>query len=448
MKNWYYPLLAAFAVLAVSCSGNAGPDDSSDPSKDSPSGDGVSVGIRIEGSSSDYSSEISHSLRVREYAALEVKVTPEGSEAKITFETDDINIARVSRNGSITGRGEGETDIKVLADGAVKAVCHLTVEEYEAVVTEFNLDVSEVELEWGSSQRVIVKRVTPLGISVGDTRFEFSSSDENIFTVENDEDGFGCKITGENPGEGTLHAEVSSATLDIPVVITKKRLGLESWRFDGPFNNMEPQVFHKEALTAYYPTFTDVYLLDQVSRTRMGEGYNGKYTVVNNDKETVNAAPFDDCVSIAAKGDGTSDDEGWGSVSLHYENDLVVSDIDLEIEFRGFNGMHGDMTIVENNSNSDQYGEDLCGTTHSISSKGFIKVRLGRKNGNDLMGIYRPNSDREWIKLVTEGLDVVRWNNTDLSLYATVSEGASSCMVLFQGQYGSVKNLVVNYKVK
>ncbi|MBR1873050.1 MAG: Ig-like domain-containing protein [Bacteroidales bacterium] len=444
MKKLFYYLAAAVAL--ASCSGSKDDGPSEDPSKDGQPD--VKVEIRMEGSEAAFSTEISHSVRVREYANIEVQITPADAAAKITYETDDINIARVSRNGTITGRNEGKTDIKVLADGAVKAVCHLTVEEYEAVVTEFNLDVSEVEMEWGSTMRTVVKKISPSAISVGDTRFEFSSSDESIFTVENDEDGFGCKITGEHPGEGTLHVEVKSATLDIPVVITKKRVGLESWRFEGPFNNMEPQVFHKEALTVYYPTFTDVYLFDEVSRKRLDDGYNGKYSVDNNNKETVNAAAFEDCVSLAAKGNGTSDDEGWGSVTLHYENDLVVSDIDLEIEFRGFNGMHGDMTIVEDNPNSDDYGKDLCTQTHSISSKGFIKIRLGRKSGEELKGVYRPNSDREWVKLVTEGLDIVRWDSRTLYLYATVSKDATQCMVLFQGQYGSVKILVVNYTVK
>ena len=58
------------------------------------------------------------------------------------------------------------------------------------------------------------------------------------------------------------------------------------------------------------------------------------------------------------------------------------------------------------------------------------------------------NGDREWVKLITTGLDIVRWDPRTLSLYATVSEGASSCTVLYQGQYGDIKNLIVNYKVK
>ena len=448
MKKFFSPIFAAIALLAFSCSKNP-TDSSSDPSGDSQKEtQDVKVEIRVEEAGGEFASEISYSIRVRQTSYLEVKLTPEDSPAKITYETGDISIARVSRNGTITGRGEGSTDIKVLSDGAVKAVCHLTVTEYEAEVSEFSLDVSNVELEWGSSQRVVVKRTTPIGLSVGDISFEFSSSDEDIFTVENDSDGFGCKITGIKPGEGTLHAEVKSAALDIPVVITRKTVGLESWRYDSPYNDMEPMAFWRESLTAFYPTFTDVYVWDDVSKTRLNDSLNGKYSAEVSDSKTLTAAPFEDCVSIVAKGDGSSDSEGWGYVSLHYENDLVVSDVDLEVEFRGFNGMHGDMTIVDNNPNSDNYGKDLCGATQTISSSGTIKVRLGRKSGDDLMGVYRPNADKEWVKLVTDGLDVVRWDNKTLSLNAKVSEGASSCMVLFQGQYGSVKNLVVNYKVK
>lgn len=451
MKAFNY-LVSMTAALSLFFSCAKNPDQGSQtPGGDgnTPAGESVTVGIRIEGSGAQYAAEISHSVRVREYASIEVEVTPADATPKITYETDDITIARVSRNGTITGRGEGKTDIRVLADGVVKAVCHLTVLEYEAVVSDFELDVSQVEIPWASSQRVVVKRISPTGISVGDTRFDFSSSDEDIFTVENDSDGFGCKINGIKPGTGTLHVDVRDAQLDIPVTITKKQYSdFDVWRYDSPYNDMGPAAFRVWKLTVYYPTLIDVYVYDAVSGTRLSDGLNGKYTVTDISKETVRTSVWEDCISIIARGDGSSDEEGWGTVSLHYENDLVIADLDLETEFRGSCGMHGDMTIVENNPNSDNYGKDLCDKEQTISAKGSVKVTLGRKSGKELKGIYRMNGDREWVKLITTGLDIVRWDPRTLSLYATVSEGASSCTVLYQGQYGDIKNLIVNYKVK
>ena len=445
MKHWLHIFAALVSLVWISCSKNPG-GSSQDPSGEALPSDAVSVTIRIEGSGSDFSSEISHSIRVRETSLLEVRVTPEDSPAKITFESADLSIARVSRNGTLTGRGEGNTDITVLADGKKAAVCHLTVTEYEAVVSDFELDVSSVEVEWGSSARVVVKRIMPSGIKVGDVSFEFSSSDEGIFTVENDSDGFGCKITGETPGTGTLHASVRDATLDIPVTITKKVIGLDGWCYSSPYDDyVEIRPFQKEALTVFYPSHVDVFLWDRVS----GQRVKGEYKVDNPNKETVNAAAWDDGISITAYGDGSSDEEGFGFLTLHYENDLIVSDIeDLMIEFFGCNGMHGDMTILENNPNADLYGKDLTGQTQTLSQKGQIQVILGRKSGKELKGVYRFNTMREWVKLVTDGFEVVRWDKYTHYLLARPDGSVSSPYVLYQGKYGDIKNLVVNYQLK
>ena len=443
MKKWLYPLIAAAVLLGCSKSPSDAPGDPSDDT--TLTNPDLKVEIRVADSGADYASAISHSLRVRQTAQLEVRVTPEDSPAVITFESADLSIARVSRNGTLTGRGEGNTDIFVLADGKQAAVCHLTITEYEAVVSDFELDASSVEVEWGSSVRVVVKRIMPSGIKVGDTSFEFSSSDEGIFTVENDSDGFGCKITGENPGQGTLHAEVREATLDIPVTVTKKSVGLDAWRYSSPYDDYtEMNQFRVDKLAVYYPSFVDVFIMDPVTKERL----KGTYKVTNANKETVTASAWEDCISIAARGDGSSDEEGFGFVTLHYEDDYLVSDEDLLIEFFGCNGMHGDMTIVDNNPNADNYGKYLTGQAHSLSQSGQIKLILGRKSGKEIKGVYRINTQREWIKLVTDGFEVVRWDSHTLSLIARPNGSVSSPYVLYQGQYGDIKNLVVNYQLK
>ena len=313
------------------------------------------------------------------------------------------------------------------------------------MVSDFELDVSSVEVEWGSSARVVVKRIMPSGIKVGDVSFEFSSSDEGIFTVENDSDGFGCKITGETPGTGTLHASVRDASLDIPVTITKKVIGLDGWCYSSPYDDYEEiRPFQKEALTVFYPSNVNVFLWDRVA----GERVKGEYKVVNSNKETVTAAAWDDGISIVARGDGSSDEEGFGYVSLHYEDDWIVSDIeDLMIEFFGCNGMHGDMTILDNNPNSDLYGKDMTGQTHTLSKNGKIQITLGRKSGKELKGVYRFNTMREWVKLVTDGFDVKRWDKYKYYLYAVPDGTVASPYVLYQGKYGDIKVLMVKYQL-
>ena len=315
MKKWFYPLLLALAVLGCS----KDPEGSTtDPSgENAPDGPlSVKVEIRVEGSGDDFASEISYAMRVRQYSNLELKLTPEDSKAVITYKSDDIGVARVSRNGSLTGRSQGTTDIHVLADGKKAAVCHLTVGEYEAVVESFKLDRDNVSLEWGSTQHVVVKTISPVGITQGDVSFVFSSSDEKVFTVQNDADGFGCKIEGIKPGKGTLHVDVKDASLDVPVTVTKKILGMEYWRYRSPMTDYEVNhVLQEKTLTIYYPTPLLIFLNDEESNSILK--YSGSYSVGNESEETVNAyiEPWEwdyveaKMIRLMAKGDGSSDDE-------------------------------------------------------------------------------------------------------------------------------------------
>ena len=460
MKRLFLIAISALAIIA-GCSKNPSDGPSADPTSDTPGGASVKVEIRVEGSGAQFASEISHSIRVREFSQLEVRLTPEDSPAKITWETDNIDIARVSRNGTLTGRGEGTVDIHVLADGKKAAVCHLTVTEYEAVVESFQLDVSEVELAWSETARVVVKRITPSGISIGDVSFEFSSSDVSNFTVDNDSDGFGCKIYGVDVGSAVLHAEVREAQLDIPVTVTKKHVGLEAWRYDTPYDDFNvPHEFQQRKLNVFYPTYIDVYIWDEVSLSRVDDRNNGQYKVVNHNKETVNAAAWEDCISVVARGDGSSDDEGWGSISLYFENDWIVSEVeDLQIEFRGCNALHGDMTLKSNNPNEENPEEDLCGKLIPVVRGGYGKFRIGRKSNQEIKGVYRFNRDRDWLNMTYYNFELKRYDMdggivTFWGILGNTNTDTNAANITIEslryngGYYGDVKRLELNFKIK
>ena len=55
---------------------------------------------------------------------------------------------------------------------------------------------------------------------------------------------------------------------------------------------------------------------------------------------------------------------------------------------------------------------------------------------------------REWVKLITDGFEVVRWDKYTHYLLARPDGSVSSPYVLYQGKYGDIKNLVVNYQLK
>ena len=284
----------------------------------------------------------------------------------------------------MTGRSEGKTDIHVLSNGKAIAVCHLTVGKYEAKVQSFQMDADDIEVEWGKTEHVVVKRVYPLGIGIGDVVFNFTSSNTSVLTVENDADGWGCKIKALKPGNATIHASVNDAETDISVKVTKQRLGIDKWRFLSPLNNynIDKPGNLESVLYVYYPVPVELYIYDENTwdhRISISDR-NGAYRVVNHNKGTlaagVDVTTYPDRIFVLAKGDGSSDDEGWGKISIYYEDDLYVSAVEnLEVEFQGCVGIHGDMTLKRVG-----YTTDLCASTTTVTKNSTVNYRIARKS--------------------------------------------------------------------
>jgi len=220
-----------------------------------------SVAIRQEGNGS-YVRELNLTMKERQVVTLEKQVTPGNATESVTFKSDNTMIARVSRKGVITARSEGNTDIRIVAGGTEMAVCHLTVEKNDVIVEAFGTDTEAIEMDWGKTTHVFVNNVTPSGIAIGDTYFSFVSSNEDVFTVETEYDGFGCMVNGIAPGEGTLTVSIDGLTKVIPVKINKRVLNVRtSWVESVPADH-----YRKE----YLPASDEIY-------TQFREGYVNLY---------------------------------------------------------------------------------------------------------------------------------------------------------------------------
>lgn len=271
-------ILMAAAVLAVSVSCKKEGPASSDPFADSNIVAITSVTIRA-GSTGTSRKEISLTMKERQVVTLETTVTPSAATEKVTFKCDDSMVARVSRKGVITARGAGVTDIHVLAGATEMAVCHLTVERDDVVVTEFAVDVAQVETEWGKDAHVFVNKVVPSTVSVGDVYFGFVSSDEEVFTVETEFDGFGCVVHALKPGSGVLTVSLEGQSVQVPVTVKKKPLvALTNWVYTSPETDykIERPVWNKDYLEGrillYNGFFSHAYLVDAD-----GNPVRGKY---------------------------------------------------------------------------------------------------------------------------------------------------------------------------
>ena len=407
MKRILLLMGAVLALSVLSCAKNE-KGVSNDNNQQANEESSVKVEIRIEDSGSEFAAEISHTIHESEMVNIEVQYTPaEAPRPEISYSSDATKIARVSRGGTVTGRGEGKTDIHVYANGKAIAVCHLTVGKYEAKVQSFSLDVDDIEVEWGKTEHVVVKRVYPLGIGIGDVRFKFTSSDPSVLTVENDADGWGCKVKGIKPGNATIHASVDNAEMDISATITKRKLGIDRWRFLSPLNNYDTDKPDPigDALAVYYPAPVELFVYDETLDHNMIWQRNGVYRVVNHNKATLAAgvdSSYQQYIMVLAKGDGSSDDEGWGKISIYYEDDLYVSAVEnLEVEFRGCVAVHGDMTLKRVGDNTD-----LCASTTTVTKGSTVSYRIARKSNKAIKGIYRFNTKKDWIHIGTSNCDL------------------------------------------
>ena len=230
MRKFLISLLAACCCLAA-CE-KVSPENT--PGGSTPGGsaptDEIPAAVKIQSvlfrvkDTGEWVESLDLSLLERQTASLEVKITPENSTEKVTFKSDNTMIARISRQGIITARSAGKTDIHLMVGSEEMAVCHLEVQAPDVIVQDFELDNESLTMDWGRDAHVFVNKVTPSSIAIGDTYFTFLSSDEEIFTVETEFDGFGCAIHGVRPGKGNLTVSADGVERVIPVTITKRQL--------------------------------------------------------------------------------------------------------------------------------------------------------------------------------------------------------------------------------
>ena len=120
-------------------------------------------------------------LRIDDSALLTAMVLPEDAgDRSVTWTSSDENVATVNSNGVVTAVGVGEADITAAAnDGSgVTATCHITV--LPIMVESITLNRSELEM---LVDEVYTLTANVLPINATDRAIEWTSSDENVATV-------------------------------------------------------------------------------------------------------------------------------------------------------------------------------------------------------------------------------------------------------------------------
>ena len=141
------------------------------------------------------------------------KLTATGAEG-ITWTSNNVGVATVAEDGTVTAVAAGTATISASAEGADPVTCTVTVKE----APKKDLVLESI---WGMKKGVTIDigeeapmRVTADGETVDDSLIKWSTADSSIATV----DASGV-VKGVASGKTDLIAEVYGQTLTVPVIV-------------------------------------------------------------------------------------------------------------------------------------------------------------------------------------------------------------------------------------
>ncbi|MBQ2664238.1 MAG: Ig-like domain-containing protein, partial [Clostridia bacterium] len=162
------------------------------------------------------------------------KAMPASSVSKVTYESDNKDVAIVSANGIVTPVAEGNAVITAKTDGNLSAQCAVTVVA-ASPATSITLDKDAVTLTKLGSTAVLHANVAPVNT---DEKIIWTSSDEKVAKVI---DGV---VISENPGTATITAKTSNnLTAECTVTVNDDKQLITNDRFytDTDGNNLYSQ---------------------------------------------------------------------------------------------------------------------------------------------------------------------------------------------------------------
>lgn len=130
---------------------------------------------------------------------------------KVTWSSDNTDIATVDADGLVTAVKEGTANITVTTeDGSKTATCAVTVNPKTVTVTEVTLDETELELEEGKTA-ILIATVKPENAT--DKTVTWTSSNDEVATVNNG------TVTAVSEGTATITATAGEKTATCTVTV-------------------------------------------------------------------------------------------------------------------------------------------------------------------------------------------------------------------------------------
>lgn len=155
------------------------------------------------------------SLQIGGETTLSASLTPENvTEKTISWSSSDKEIASVSKNGTVTGRGAGTATITAKdASGKLQATCKVTVSPIEVTDVSF----SESSIKLGKGQKFIVtSSVSPENATY--KSLDFSVSDSSVVSYS------GNTLTAKSAGTAKVTAKAHNGKSDsFTVTVTNQK---------------------------------------------------------------------------------------------------------------------------------------------------------------------------------------------------------------------------------
>lgn len=227
MKKLFKPFFTAFAVILIAGVSSGCGKDEPTPSGGNGSNETGPTTVAVTSVSLN---KQTLSLVEGNSETLTATVAPSDATNKaVSWKSSDASVASVDNSGKVTAVKAGSATITVTTtDGSKTATCYVTVTAKTIEVNNVGLDKSEMEMVAGDSYQFTVT-IKPDNAS--DKTLSWSSSDENVATVDNT-----GKVTAVSEGKVTITVKTSnpaqSASCDITVKaasIPVTGVNIDSW---------------------------------------------------------------------------------------------------------------------------------------------------------------------------------------------------------------------------
>ncbi len=207
-KVFVYPILRIKTTFTGSESGSANFTTSDSTSDIGFNISGTSAPVKVTGININ---EKEKTLTAGESFQIEASVSPSNAKnSKITYKSNDFEVATVSESGLVTAVSEGETTITVSCGDVTENVT-INVQNTEVTLESLTLD-ENITLKVGESQLLNLK-LMPENASINNDNIIYISSDEKVAIVTTD----GIVYALSN---GTTDITVSIGTIEAKTTVT------------------------------------------------------------------------------------------------------------------------------------------------------------------------------------------------------------------------------------